>query len=82
MLEQLEKLASAGGGAGRAAAGLGSGEVGGEVVRVDDWLKWLVEAYIDSKKNASALFETLYDRYDRGVVRKKGICREGRTYNQ
>ena len=35
---------------------------GADAVRVDDWLGWLMGAYLDSKRNASALFEALYDR--------------------
>jgi hypothetical protein len=31
-------------------------------VRVDAWLGWLAEAYGASKRNATALFEALYDR--------------------
>ncbi len=34
-----------------------------ELVRVDEWLEWLVEAYLESKRNASSLFEELYGRY-------------------
>ena len=31
-------------------------------VRVDDWLAWLLDAYFDSKRNASTLFDTLYSQ--------------------
>jgi hypothetical protein len=35
----------------------------GETVRADEWLEWLLDAYGESKRNASALFEALYDRF-------------------
>ena len=46
-------------------AGIGKDRDGTEdtqFVRVDDWLAWLLGAYLDSKCNASALFEALYTR--------------------
>jgi hypothetical protein len=45
------------------ASGMGKDRDGVDVtVRVDNWLAWLLDAYLDSKHNASALFEKLYCR--------------------
>ena len=58
---QLAQLVSVGSaqGAGRGGSTIWDND---EAVRLDEWLTWLVDAYIDSKQNASTLFEALYDR--------------------
>jgi len=51
--EQLAQLARPG-----SAAGVTEG------IRLDTWLDWLLKAYTESKRNASLLFEALFDRFD------------------
>ena len=77
MVEQLERLCIAEDGGARIGASESRGSVDEnlETVRVDDWLKWLVEAYNDSKHNALMLFEALYDRFEAGL---QGIQGQGK----